>query len=210
MILTVVSTLISDYSKQHHSPLHGTGIATMPSSELAKPQPAYRQHESEESMRHQTSLIFYEFLDEKTNDDSELTESERSCLHNSASSHIREICTRQAYGQEQVESTFVVASDLMKFSDEFNSYLVRDPELRMTVQSCMEDKHGQPNMESVIHHLSNVVMRVFECDKDGVGKWLGCTLCGGGAQILILCYACLHWLYSTRAMLCSVFLVIKI
>ena len=142
--------------------------------------PASCHYESEESMRDQTSLILYEFLDEKSNDDSELTESERSRLHNTASSHIREIRARQGYGQEQVDPTSVIASDLKRYADEFNLRFLRDPEFREAVQSSMEDTDGQPNVESVINHLSDVVVRVFECDENGVGKWLGYTLCGGG------------------------------
>ena len=123
-------------------------------------------------MRDQTSFIFYEFLDEKSTDDRELTESERSRLHNSASSHIREIRARQAYGQEQLDGASVVASDLKGWGDKFDSYLERDPTLGQVVQASMEDTDGQPNVESVIHHLSDVVMRVFECDDNGVGEWL--------------------------------------
>ena len=145
-------------------------------------QPTHRQYSAQEesvedvATRDRTSAIFYEYLDLRGSDDGELDESERMRLHDSASSCIREIRGREACHPYQLDNASVVAQDIKGWGDDFNSYFDGDP-LNQVIESTIEDTDGQPSVDSVILHMSDVVMRVFECDENGVGKclWMGGT-----------------------------------
>lgn len=52
-------------------------------------------------MRHVTETVLYEFVDEKSVDDRELTVPQKTTLHNSASQCIRKV-TSQAVSDQQV------------------------------------------------------------------------------------------------------------
>ena len=143
---------------------------------VAKGQQQARYVHQEESVgdvasRDRTSAIFYEYLDLRGTDDGELDEDERMRLHDSASSCIREIRGREACSPYQLDSASVVAKDIVGWGEDFNSYL--DGPLNQVIESTIEDTDGQPSVDSVIQHVSDVVMRVFECDENGVGKlWI--------------------------------------
>lgn len=151
----------------------------MSSAKFAKSQPAaYRQYPPAEeemveiAMSDHTSAIFYEYIDERSSDDRDLSDSQRAYLHNSASSCIREIRSREACSEEQLDHASEVALNIKEWGEEFNSYLSDDAALGQVVQTAIEGTDGQPSVDSVIQHLSDVVVRVFECDANGIGESL--------------------------------------
>lgn len=138
---------------------------------VAKGQPRYVTEEEsvvDVATRDSTSAVFYEYLDLRGSDDGELDETQRMRLHDSTSSCIREIRTREACSPYQLDNASVVAKDLVGWGEDFNSYL--DGPLNQVIDSAIEDTDGQPSVDSVIQHMSDVVVRVFECDENGVGK----------------------------------------
>ena len=63
-----------------------------------------------------------------------------------------------------------VGKRIRAIADEFMEHFEKDPKIRDMVDECTVDAHGNPSTQSAFQHFCEVVMGVFECDENGVGK----------------------------------------
>ena len=63
-----------------------------------------------------------------------------------------------------------VGKRIRTIADEFMDDFEKDPKIRNIVDECTVDAHGNPSTQSAFEHFCEVVMGVFECDKNGVGE----------------------------------------
>ena len=120
--------------------------------------------------RDQMSFAYYKYLEGMSNSDRDLSESQRTLIRDSAASHTREICNRHICSQDQLDNSSQLAANLQSLGDRFDAFLNENPRLNDVLESAIEGTDGQPDAESLIHYLSDVVTIVFECDENGQGN----------------------------------------
>ena len=144
-------------------------------SELKKSRRSLRVMEEDDDsvddvFRDQMSYAYYKYLEGMSKTDSDLNESQRTLIRDSAASHTREIHSRHTCSQDQLSSSSQLATSLQGMGDRFDEFLNENPRLNNILESAMDGTDGQPDVESLIHFLSDVVTTVFECDENGQGN----------------------------------------
>ena len=154
---------------------------------LAKPRPAYlrdhraqaltREYEDDDesvdaAVHDQMSFVYFKYLEQTSRTDTTLSDSQRTLLCDSAATHTKEILTRRICSQRQLDSGSRLVENLQGMGDRFDSFLDSNPRLNQAIETAMEGTDGQPDADSLIQYLSDVVTNVFECDENGHGELL--------------------------------------